>query len=156
MQSTLTPVWVHCCILHGKPYWGRPEGSGKGISAPVSSLLSTLDILLVVTLLLIAAMSNSPYMRKIADFISVEDNYNLLDQYSPRWLTFLGDISFSLYLLHTLLNNGIGKHLRWTGLTEGVAGFVLYSVVALTLATLSFRYIEKPFLSRERRLQPAK
>lgn len=87
-------------------------------------------------------------------FISVVVNHDWLDPYSPRWLTFIGDISFSLYLLHTLLITGIGKHLRWTGLTEGVKGFILYSLVALLLAALSFRFVEKPFLSREKQLKP--
>ncbi|WP_312242943.1 acyltransferase [Pantoea sp.] len=88
-------------------------------------------------------------------FIAVIANHDWLDAYAPRWLAFIGDISFSLYLLHTLLITGLGKHLRWTGLTNGVAGFILYSVIAIVLASLAFRFIEKPFLSREKRLLPA-
>jgi len=66
-----------------------------------------------------------------------------LKKITPNWLVFLGDISFSLYLIHTLMNTGIGKRLIWTGLTENTSGFVLYSVCSLLLATLSYNYVEK-------------
>lgn len=87
-------------------------------------------------------------------FIGVVANHDWLDPRSPRWLVFIGDISFSLYLLHTLLITGLEKRLRWTGLTDGVMGFIFYTLIAILVATLSFRLIEKPFLSREKRLQP--
>jgi len=69
---------------------------------------------------------------------------------TPRWLIFIGNISYSLYLIHTLMNTGIGKRLAWTGFSDGVAGFVLYSVSSVILATLSYRYIEPLFLRRDK------
>lgn len=68
----------------------------------------------------------------------------------PRWLCSIGDASYSLYLLHSLLFSAMGK--LWLRLN--MEGFVLqagYSVLmlctAVVLALLNYRFIEKP-LSR--------
>jgi peptidoglycan/LPS O-acetylase OafA/YrhL len=78
-------------------------------------------------------------------------NDEWLKKITPRWLIFLGDISFSLYLIHTLMNTGIGTRLIWTGLTENISGFILYSICSLLLATLSYKYIEKIFLRKTKK-----
>lgn len=77
-------------------------------------------------------------------------NDSWLRAFTPRCLIFLGNISYSLYLIHTLMNTGIGKRLAWTGLTNGVTGFIMYSVISLILATLSYRYIEPLLLRRKK------
>ena len=75
-----------------------------------------------------------------------------LRRFTPRWLIFIGNISYSLYLIHTLMNTGLGKRLAWTGLSDGVTGFIIYSVISLILATLSYRYIETLFFSRSKKV----
>ncbi len=68
----------------------------------------------------------------------------------PRWLCSIGDASYSLYLLHSLLFSAMGK--LWLELNmEGAAAQAGYSALmaltAVALALLNYRYIEKP-LSR--------
>jgi peptidoglycan/LPS O-acetylase OafA/YrhL len=50
------------------------------------------------------------------------------------------------------MNTGLGKRLAWTGLSDGVTGFIIYSVISLILATLSYRYIETLFFSRSKKV----
>ncbi|MGP6486936.1 acyltransferase family protein [Duffyella gerundensis] len=69
-----------------------------------------------------------------------------IGKYIPHFLIRLGDISFSLYLIHTLMNTGIGKRFHGAGVEDGTARFVLSCVLSLLLAWLSWRFIEKPFL----------
>lgn len=78
-------------------------------------------------------------------------NDSWLKVFTPRCLISLGNISHSLYLIHTLMYTGIGKRLAWTGLTNGVTGFIMYSVISLILATLSYRYIEPLLLRRKKK-----
>lgn len=78
----------------------------------------------------------------------------LLRRYSfPRPLLFLGRISFSLYLVHGLVNNAVPK---WP---ESVFGgnaawltWCTWMAVAIGLATLSYNKIEQPFLRVGHRL----
>ncbi|MGW6423527.1 acyltransferase family protein [Nocardia sp. NPDC055053] len=78
----------------------------------------------------------------------------LLRRYSfPRPLLFLGRISFSLYLVHGLVNNAVPK---WP---ESVFGgnaawltWCTWMVVAIGLATLSYNKIEQPLLRVGHRL----
>lgn len=73
-----------------------------------------------------------------------------IGQYIPGFLVRLGDISYSLYLIHTLMNTGIGKRFESVGIAEGLPRFFVSCVLSLILAWLSWRFIEKPFLSRRR------
>ncbi|WP_337023540.1 MULTISPECIES: acyltransferase family protein [unclassified Pantoea] len=69
----------------------------------------------------------------------------------PRaWLK-LGDISFSLYLVHTLMNEGIGKRLNDMGIEEGVLRFSVSVALSLLLAWLAWKYIERPFNALNKR-----
>jgi exopolysaccharide production protein ExoZ len=72
-------------------------------------------------------------------------NESWLYKIIPSGLMKIGDISFSLYLIHPLMNTGIGKHLTWTGITEGWPAFVLYSSCSLLISILSFKFIEQNF-----------
>jgi len=69
-----------------------------------------------------------------------------LANYIPAFLIRLGDISFSLYLIHTLMNNGIGKRFSSMGVSDGYGRFVLSVMLSIGLAWLSWRFIERPVL----------
>lgn len=74
---------------------------------------------------------------------------NTIGNYIPRFLIRLGDISYSLYLIHTLINNGLVGRFKKLGLQPGWTMFTISVVISLTLAVLSWRYIEQPFNKRK-------
>ncbi|MFG6076096.1 acyltransferase family protein [Erwinia sp. OPT-41] len=73
-----------------------------------------------------------------------------IGKFTPSFLVRLGDISFSLYLVHTLMNAGIGKRLEKFGIENGPERFFLSCVLSLVLAWLSWRFIEAPFLNKKK------
>jgi peptidoglycan/LPS O-acetylase OafA/YrhL len=105
---------------------------------PVAILAEAMVILMFASVLL-----GSPILKPILRF---------------RLLAFLGEISYSLFLLHTTILIAmvafIGPSLRaWVGDQGGPAvwaTFVTFAFVALAvsgaLSYLSYRYIESPFL----------
>ncbi|WP_168403401.1 acyltransferase family protein [Erwinia amylovora] len=76
-------------------------------------------------------------------FVLSED---VIGKYIPGFLMRLGDISFSLYLIHTLMNNGIGKRFAGLGIEDGYARLIVSVVASCLLAWLSWRFIERPFI----------
>jgi peptidoglycan/LPS O-acetylase OafA/YrhL len=77
-------------------------------------------------------------------FIAVILNDELIAKYTPRFLVTFGEISFSLYLIHTLMNGGIGNRLENLGVPDGTPRFIWSCVISIGLAYLSHRFIEKP------------
>lgn len=71
---------------------------------------------------------------------------DVIGRYVPNFLIRLGDISFSLYLIHTLMNNGLGKRFESFGIEDGCVRFVVSIALSCLLAWLSWRYIERPFI----------
>jgi exopolysaccharide production protein ExoZ len=70
--------------------------------------------------------------------------------YFPEWLCKVGDASYSLYLLHTLLLSAMGKlwqHLHIETMVGHVAYVCLMAGFAVLLARLNYRFFEHP-LSR--------
>jgi peptidoglycan/LPS O-acetylase OafA/YrhL len=68
-----------------------------------------------------------------------------------RWLTALGVISYSFYLLHQpvlLLTSGLGDHARWGIGATTVVAVVVAGTVTVLLASVFYHFIEKPFLIR--------
>lgn len=65
----------------------------------------------------------------------------------PEALIKLGNISFSLYLIHPLMNSGIGKRIEDMGIEPGVIRLTLSVVISLVLAWVSWRFIERRFIS---------
>lgn len=77
----------------------------------------------------------------------------VIGRYVPVFLIRLGDISFSLYLIHTLMNNGIGKRFESLGVQDGYLRILISIFASLVLAWLSWRFIEKPLsFSRKKHL----
>jgi peptidoglycan/LPS O-acetylase OafA/YrhL len=83
-------------------------------------------------------------------------------KYVPRWLSYLGRISYGLYIFHSLILYLVFKKAgRW--LSEGMAGMHLPGtltaaigtaiVLMLTVVTahLSYRFFERPFLRLKQR-----
>ncbi|MDU5779661.1 MAG: acyltransferase [Pantoea sp.] len=71
---------------------------------------------------------------------------DIIGKYVPECLIRLGDISFSLYLIHTLMNNGLGKRFASIGIEDGYVRFIVSIILSCLLAWLSWRYIERPFI----------
>ena len=56
------------------------------------------------------------------------------------WMRFVGLLSYSLYLLHTMVLYAIGHHTHWHAPLVGLASLA----VSLGLATLIYHFVEKP------------
>lgn len=82
-------------------------------------------------------------------FIAVILNDAFITRYIPRFFITLGDISFSLYLIHTLMNGGIGKRFEDIGIADGLPRFALSCFLSIGLAYLSYRFIERPASRRK-------
>ncbi len=79
------------------------------------------------------------------------------EHYIPRWLTYLGRISYGLYIFHSLMfylvfeaagrwlsRSASGLHLPTSVVPD--LGTTLVLVLTIASAGLSYRYFEKPFL----------
>ncbi|WP_337049832.1 acyltransferase [Serratia fonticola] len=84
-------------------------------------------------------------------FIAVVLNDELITKYTPRFMITLGEISFSLYLIHTLMNGGIGNRFERIGVPDGLPRFVLSCAVSIGLAYLSYKFIERPVNVRKQK-----
>ena len=71
---------------------------------------------------------------------------SVIGKFVPSFLIGLGNISFSLYLIHTLMNTGIGKRFESVGIEDGYTRFAVSVFISIILAWLSWRYIERPFI----------
>ncbi len=69
---------------------------------------------------------------------AVAFNDSWLGRITPRCLVLLGDISFSVYLIHILAKDRLSKYFT----DQGMMFFVINVLVALLLGWLSYRYIE--------------
>jgi peptidoglycan/LPS O-acetylase OafA/YrhL len=84
------------------------------------------------------------------------------ERYIPRWLTYLGRISYGLYIFHSLmfyfvfeagerwLPRSFGE-LHWSTMAVSTVGTLLVMVLSIAAAGLSYRYFEKPFLKLKER-----
>ena len=68
----------------------------------------------------------------------------------PRWLIWLGDVSFSLYLFH-ILPQMLPRQFKHDVLMNGTGYFVACVVAALVMAYWSHRYLEQGIAERLRR-----
>ncbi|WP_274596885.1 acyltransferase family protein [Erwinia amylovora] len=70
-------------------------------------------------------------------------NDDLFEKYTPPFFILTGNASFSLYLIHGLMNDGIGKRFAKLGIEDGMPRFIASSVLSILLAVVSYRYLEK-------------
>lgn len=71
-----------------------------------------------------------------------------------RWLSFMGEISFSVYLVHFAVLHALGN-LGWTGLSPAFRVVCLYCLtlaIASLVAWLCYRWIERPMTKVGHRL----
>jgi peptidoglycan/LPS O-acetylase OafA/YrhL len=84
------------------------------------------------------------------------------ERFIPRWLAYLGRISYGLYIFHSLIlylvfekgGAGLTKVVRVLHLPEGVrasVGTVVVLAATFVVAHLSFKFFERPFLRLKER-----
>ncbi len=87
--------------------------------------------------------------------MAVAVNDDLLSRLTPRALIWLGHVSYSLYLIHTVMMRLVEKRIPVTG----VAQFLVALALSLMVAWLSQRYIEplgyRLFTSRSAQVKTA-
>ncbi len=65
-----------------------------------------------------------------------------------RPVQYVGLLSYSLYLLHTMILAGLDERTHWPHLVQGVIGFA----ASLSLAALIYRFVERPCARLRKRL----
>lgn len=83
------------------------------------------------------------------------------DHYLTPILTFqpikrIGEISYGLYLLHLISIVIVIKILNRYGVDNSIAVFIFGTILSITLAEISFRFYEQPFLLLKRKFSVAK
>ena len=76
----------------------------------------------------------------------------------PAWLRYVGDASYSLYLLHLPIMGAILKIAQKLRLPDRIGAEATYTVVfvaTVAAACLAYRLVEQPLLSRLRRVKLA-
>ena len=64
----------------------------------------------------------------------------------PKWMLYLGDISYSLYLVHTIVQKQSANLFKIIGLGDYANGFfflVLTTALSIGAAAISYRYLER-------------
>jgi peptidoglycan/LPS O-acetylase OafA/YrhL len=65
---------------------------------------------------------------------------------APAWLVWLGNVSFSLYLFHPLMQEGFDTQswrLPWAALRAGFPALLLTTALSLLAAAVSYRLLER-------------
>lgn len=70
-----------------------------------------------------------------------------------RPLSFLGDISYSLYLVHWIVIRVTQLHFPelWKSM-HNIGGVILFVVVCITISFITYRYIERPAIKLARKI----
>ncbi|WP_039055668.1 acyltransferase [Enterobacter sp. Bisph1] len=83
-------------------------------------------------------------------FLIIILNNDFLSKITPRFLLFLGDISYALYLIHLGMNYMINRRIEDTIIGYGLIKFITYSLLSILLASILHKYIEKPFMKKKK------
>lgn len=78
---------------------------------------------------------------------------NSIGKYIPNVMVTLGNLSFSLYLIHTLMNGGIGKRFESLGIQDGYVRMIVSVALSILLSWLSYRYIERPLIASKNKVE---
>ncbi|MFI1988408.1 acyltransferase family protein [Actinoplanes sp. NPDC020271] len=70
----------------------------------------------------------------------------------PRWLSWLGTVSYSVYLTHVLVLRLLSDHLTGAGIPARLGWTAAFLGITLVLSRLCHRWIELPFQALGRRL----
>ncbi|QXN65102.1 acyltransferase family protein [Serratia fonticola] len=128
----------------------------QNISSKIRISILTLSIMLTGYCLLFTSLIGHGVMMSgwylFILFAAIVLNDVIIAKYIPTSLVTLGEISFSLYLIHSLMNNGIGSRLEKMGvIDDGILRFVVSCAISIGLAYLSYRFIERPLSMRKQK-----
>lgn len=71
-------------------------------------------------------------------------------------LKYLGDISYSIYLLHPIAYSVCSKALSLIGLDSSIINIVVSIIGSLIISSISYKFIEKPFIKLGKRITTKK
>ncbi|MFI5154735.1 MAG: acyltransferase family protein [Chitinophagales bacterium] len=72
-----------------------------------------------------------------------------------KWISYIGGISYGMYMMHMLCLNGVTKMLSVIGWdSKGFEIFIFTVLVSVLIASLSFKYYESYFLKLKDRFNP--
>lgn len=94
---------------------------------------------------------NASYLAGLALFAGF---YVMRSTHSPRWLLWLGSVSYSLYLVHVTVIQLVGATPLWE--LGPLVAVPLVSACSLVAAGLLYRFVERPFTNRGRALTPTR
>ena len=127
----------------------------------IPKYICNVGIILTVLFMLVAAdgiynIAYLPIMALLFVFVTMGgDVFGLLRQ---KGFVRLGDASYSIYLLHGLAWYGMNKYIAVHNLVLNRTQYTLVSTavmfVLLVICTLTYQYIEKPFMALGRRKSP--
>ncbi|MCO6522010.1 MAG: acyltransferase [Snodgrassella sp.] len=127
----------------------------------IPKYICNIGIILTILFMLLAAdgiynIAYLPVMALLFIFITMGgDVFGLLRQ---KGFVRLGDASYSIYLLHGLAWYGMNKYIAVHNLVLNRTQYTLVSTavmfVLLVICTLTYQYIEKPFMALGRRKSP--
>jgi peptidoglycan/LPS O-acetylase OafA/YrhL len=77
----------------------------------------------------------------------IRENNPIAPALSLKWVSYIGTISYGMYMLHMLCLNAVNKGLGFIGWNDGgYQVFILTALVSTLVAGLSFKYYESYFL----------
>ena len=123
--------WLYAVIANGiRSYDGHPTVPGA---------LAGWTLVLVGSILFFLAVLGTP------------------PRFVPRWLTYLGRISYGLYMFHSLVFHLVFQfvyprlQVRLSATISSLGAIALVLVITIVVASLSYRYFERPFLKLKER-----
>jgi len=149
LASVATPICLGCLaayLLH------RPAGfrvawriAGRTWSAPLAAGLLALTLVVEATPTAVVALA----MTFLVVACSIRPDHPLRGLLGWRGLRYVGTISYGMYLLHMLALNTARRLLPDAG---ALPRFAVAALIAVVLASISFRWFERPVMALKDRL----